>query len=152
MIGFFSQLKAIENMREGRMAKLYLEWSEPWWNHGEGFLNFAWSREVLTLFPQCRLFLIPEKKKCKRMWKSGFSKPRLWPRLSLIRITRVQPYGFMKVKAALVGWPCIFTQYSILLDFSTFCLPEKLNLDPWFSQKMCLIAARPHLSANRTPD
>jgi hypothetical protein len=44
--GFFSQLKAIENMREGRMAKLYLEWSEPWWNHGEGFLNFAWSREV----------------------------------------------------------------------------------------------------------
>jgi hypothetical protein len=42
----FSQLKAIENMREGRMAKLYLEWSEPWWNRGEGFLNFAWSREV----------------------------------------------------------------------------------------------------------
>jgi hypothetical protein len=67
--GFVSQLKAIENMREGRMAKLYLEWSEPWWNHGEGFLNFAWSREVqetILQLPQCRLFLVPEKKKCKK--------------------------------------------------------------------------------------
>ena len=43
---YFFQLKAIENMKEGRIAKLYLEWADPWWAEGEGYLNFAWSREV----------------------------------------------------------------------------------------------------------
>lgn len=41
------KLKAIENMREGRIAKLYLEWSTPWWAQGEGHLNFAWSQQEL---------------------------------------------------------------------------------------------------------
>jgi len=39
------KLRAIENMQEGRIAKLYLEWAEPWWVQSEGFLNFAWNRE-----------------------------------------------------------------------------------------------------------
>ena len=33
-------------MKEGKMSKIYLEWSYPWWAQGEGYLNFAWDKKV----------------------------------------------------------------------------------------------------------
>jgi hypothetical protein len=33
-------------MNEGKMSKIYLEWTYPWWAKGEGFLNFARDKKV----------------------------------------------------------------------------------------------------------
>ena len=40
------QLTAIENMRAGRISKIFLEFEEPFWSPGEGNINFAWTKQV----------------------------------------------------------------------------------------------------------
>jgi spermine oxidase len=35
---------AVRNMKSGRLAKVFLEWTRPWWTEGEGSLYLAWSR------------------------------------------------------------------------------------------------------------
>ena len=36
--------RAVNNMRTGRLAKVFLEWERPWWAEGGGSLYLAWSR------------------------------------------------------------------------------------------------------------
>jgi monoamine oxidase len=35
---------AVRNMKSGRLAKVFLEWTRPWWTEGEGSVYLAWSR------------------------------------------------------------------------------------------------------------
>lgn len=41
------KLRAIEHLNEGQISKIYLEWSNPWWAKGEGYMNFVWDKKVL---------------------------------------------------------------------------------------------------------
>jgi monoamine oxidase len=35
---------AVANMRSGRMTKVFVEWTRPWWAEGGGTIYLAWSR------------------------------------------------------------------------------------------------------------
>lgn len=40
-----AKLKAIKNMKSGKLSKIFLEWTQPWWTKGKGFVNFAWTKQ-----------------------------------------------------------------------------------------------------------
>ncbi len=33
-------------MRGGRISKIFLEFDQPFWNEGEGNINFVWTKKV----------------------------------------------------------------------------------------------------------
>ncbi|XP_023337296.1 peroxisomal N(1)-acetyl-spermine/spermidine oxidase isoform X2 [Eurytemora carolleeae] len=37
--------RGIENMRGGRISKIFLEFDKPFWNEGEGNINFVWTKK-----------------------------------------------------------------------------------------------------------
>ena len=41
------KIRAITNMGEGSLSKIFLEWEQPWWMPGYGGLLLAWSKEEL---------------------------------------------------------------------------------------------------------
>jgi len=38
------KIRAINNMGEGSLCKIFLEWDEPWWMEGHGGIQLAWSK------------------------------------------------------------------------------------------------------------
>ena len=41
------KITAINNMGEGSLCKIFLEWDAPWWMEGHGTVHLAWSRSEL---------------------------------------------------------------------------------------------------------